>query len=440
MSKPWMISRRTLLRSAGVALGLPVLEAMAPSIARAQAAGTAPKRLVYFYVPCGIHMPNWTPAETGAAYNLKPILAPLAPLKSDVLVLSGLANMPARPDGAGDHASGTGAFLTCAHPFKTNGAGIMNGVSVDQVAAAAIGSQTRFPSLQLGSDGGGSTGDCDSGYSCAYARNISWASETQPLPKETNPRAVFDRLFGGTDPRATLEQQRKRKLFKQSILDFVKEDASTLKTKLGRTDQRKMDEYLTAIRELETRLQLENSGPVCAADPPTDSSAFPDKVRNMIDVMVLAMQCDFTRVITFMMGNAGDNRAFPFIGVPEQHHDLSHHQGIQANYDKLTLISTWEVEQYASLLTKMKAITEGTGTMLDSSLVFFSSEITDGNAHNHDDMPVLLGGKGGGAVSSGRHVRYSGDPPLANLYLAMLHSVGANAASFGNSTGVLPNL
>lgn len=439
MKKPWMISRRTLLRGAGAAIGLPMLEAMVPSTARAQSAA-APKRLLFYYVPCGIHMPAWTPSNEGAGYDLKTILSPLESLKDQVLVLSGLENRNARPDGPGDHASGTGAFLTCAHPFKTSGANIRNGISVDQVAANAIGSETLFASLQLGSDGGAGTGNCDSGYSCAYARNISWASETQPLPKETNPRALFDRLFGGTDPLATLEQQRRRRLYRRSVLDFVKQDAATLKTKLGRTDNRKMDEYLTSIREIEMRIEMEGLEPVCAAERPDGSDDIRARVRNMTDLMVLAFQCDFTRITTFMLGNAGHNRSFSFIGVPEQHHDLSHHQNDQQKFAKLTDIGRWEVEQLAMLLTKMKAIEEPGGTMLDNSLVFFSSEISDGNRHNHDDLPVLLAGGGGGAVRSGRHVRYD-RTPIANLFRSMLGSVGVDGSNFGeDGTGPLANL
>ncbi len=439
MKKPWMISRRTLLRGAGAAIGLPVLEAMLPSTARAQAA-MSPKRLLFYYVPCGIHMPAWTPDREGADYDLKAILSPLETLKDDVLVLTGLENRSARPDGPGDHASGTGAFLTCAHPFKTAGANIRNGISVDQVAANAIGSETLYASLQLGSDGGGGTGDCDSGYSCAYARNISWASETQPLPKETNPRAVFDRLFGGADPLATLEQQQRRRLYRRSIIDFVKQDAATLKTKLGTTDRRKMDEYLTSIREIELRIEMEGNEPVCAAERPESGGDISQRVRNLTDMMVLALQCDSTRIISFMLGNAGHNRSFSFIGVPEQHHDLSHHQQDTEKFAKLTTIGTWEVQQFAMLLAKMKDIQEPDGTLLDNSLVFFSSEISDGNRHNHDDLPVLLAGRGGGAVTSGRHIRYN-RAPIANLFLSMLRSVGVQDASFGaDSTGTLEGL
>ena len=429
------LSRRTFLRAAGVSIGLPMLDAMRPRLARAQA--QAPTRLVFFYVPCGIHMPEWTPSQTGANYDLKRILAPLAPVQSDVSVLTGLENRLARPDGPGDHASGTGAFLTCAHPFKTSGAGIRNGISVDQVAANELGAQTLFASLQYGSDGGGSTGNCDSGYSCAYARNISWKSETQPLPKETNPSAAFDRLFGGADPKATAEQQARRRRYKKSILDFTLGDANALRARLGKTDRQKLDEYVTSIRELEVRIQNEANGPVCVADRPESGGDIRQRVDNMLDIIVTALRCDSSRFLTFMMGNAGHNRSFPFLGFTEQHHDLSHHQNNPNNHEKLVQIGTWEIEQFAALLTRMKGVQEGDGNLLDNSLVFFSSEISDGNRHNHDDLPILLAGRGGGAVTAGRHTRYPNQTPIANLFVSMLQAAGSTAQSFGDSTGPL---
>ncbi len=442
MNKKWEISRRTMLKSAGAMLALPMLEAMEPAVARAQSMGAGPpRRLLAYYIPDGIAMDSWTPGQVGANWTTTPILQPLEALKSDLLVLTGIGNRPAFPDGPGDHASGTGAFLTAAHPFKTEGANIMNGISMDQVAANALMGKTLFPSLELGSDGGGATGDCDSGYSCAYARNIAWAGPTTPLAKDTNPVVVFDRLFAGRDPRATAEEQRKRKLYKQSILDYVLGEATTLKGKLGKTDQRKIDEYLTGVRELEMRLSSMETGAMCTADRPMSSNDFRTRVSLMNDLMVLAFQCDLTRVITFMLGNAGDNRAFDFLGVPEQHHDLSHHMGDASKIAKLAIIDTWEVQQLADLLTKMKAVMEPDGTLLDNSLVFFSSEIEDGNSHSHLNLPIILAGKGGGAVRPGRHVRYSGDPPVANLFISMLASVGVNVTSFGDDgTGPLPNL
>ncbi len=441
--KRWEIDRRTLLRGAGALMALPLLEQMLPSVARAQAAGAPPpRRLVAFYVPCGIHMQKWTPAQTGANYDLTPTLQPLAPYKSKFLVLSGLANMPARPDGPGDHASGTGAFITSAHPFKTEGTDIRNGVSMDQVAANHLRQFTKFPSLELGTDPGGTTGNCDSGYSCAYATNISWSGPSTPMPKETNPSQVFSRLFAGFDPAATQAQIQKRKAYKQSIIDFVRADAQQLQQKLGATDRRKMDEYLTSVRELELRLQAVDGGPVCEPGvAPGAPGDIRDRTKAMLDLIALAFQCDQTRVVTFMLGNAGSNRVFNFLGLSGGHHSYSHHQSSQENFDALATIDRWEVEQLAYLFGKLDAIQEADGTVLDNSLVFFSSEIEDGNAHRHTNMPIIVGGRGGGAVTSGRHVTYSGNPPVANLFISMLASVGVNAPSFGiDSTGPLPQL
>lgn len=439
--KKWELSRRTLLRGAGVALALPMLEQMLPSVARAQSV-PAPRRLVAFYVPCGINMSQWTPSATGAGYSLTPILQPLAPVKSDVLVLSGLANRPAQPDGAGDHASGTGAFITAAHPYKTSGAGISNGVSMDQVAANQLKQYTKFASLELGVDGGGSSGDCDSGYSCAYARNIAWANATTPLAKEVNPQAVFDRLFAGFDSSQTAAAVAKRKLYKQSVLDAVKADSAGLKPKLGKTDRMKLEQYEAGIRDLETRLQ--NTTPALTCDPGA-RPAYPNDIRDhaklMMDLMVLAFQCDLTRVATFMLQNAGSNYVYSFLGLSEGHHSYSHHQGLASNLNALTTIATWEVEQFSYLLQKMKAVTEPTGgTLLDNSAVFFSSEISDGDAHNHDNMPVLVAGSAGGAFTPGRHVKYASERPFANLFVSMLNAVGANLSSFGDSTGPLEQL
>lgn len=441
--KKWELSRRTLLRGAGALMALPVLEQMMPSIARAQTMGVpAPRRLVAFYVPCGIHMQKWTPAATGSSYALTPTLQPLANHKSKFLVLSGLANNPAKPDGPGDHASGTGAFITAAHPFKTEGADIKNGISLDQVAANHLKQFTRLPSLELGTDGGGSTGNCDSGYSCAYARNISWAGPQTPLPKETNPSLVFDRLFAGIDPNATQAQIQKRKAYKQSVIDFVRDDANQLKNRLGATDQKKMDEYLTAVREVELRIQAIEEGTTCepGANPGTPGD-IRDRTKAMLDMIALAFQCDQTRVASFMLGNAGSNRVFSFLGLTSGHHTYSHHQSVQANYDALATIDHWEVQQLAYLFDKLDAIQEPDGTVLDNSLVFFSSEIEDGNAHRHTNMPIILGGGGGGAVTPGRHVKYTTAIPVANLFISMLASVGVNVSTFGDDgTGPLPQL
>jgi hypothetical protein len=429
------ISRRTFLRGAGAAMALPMLEAMGANRALAQNA-TPPRRFFSFYVPNGIHMPGFTPTTTGADYALTPILQPLAAHKSEILVLSGLDNYAAtaQGDGPGDHARGTGCFMTCAHPVKTEGADISIGISADQVIAQAIGDQTRFSSLELGCDGGASTGGCDSGYSCAYSRNISWAGPSTPLPKETNPRALFDRMFAGFDPTQTAEQIARRKLYRQSVIDFVKADADSLMTRLGQTDQHKMDEYLTGIRELEQRLDEVDTGTQCTPiDRPTGVPAdFRDHVTLMLDLVVLAMQCDLTRVSSFMLGNGGSGRVYGFLGISDGHHQISHHQGDAGLQSQLQTIGIWEVEQLAYLLGKMKAIDEGGSTLLDNSMVFFSSEIEDGNSHSHYNLPVILAGGGGGAINSGRHLDFGGDSPIANLFLSIINNMGVSATSFGD--------
>jgi len=437
--KPRMnVSRRAFLGGAGVLLALPALDSLVGHSAAADEA--VAKRILTFYVPCGIHMAKWTPALTGASYKLSPILSSLAKVQKKLLVLTNLDNQPAHPDGPGDHAGGTAGFLTCRHVVKTEGAGIKNGISMDQVAAETLKQSTRIASLQLGMDGGSSVGDCDSGYSCAYARNISWASETQPLPKTVSPQVVFDLLFDGFDPEATAADKARRLKYRTSILDYTLADAKRLHPKLGVTDRHKLDEYMTGVSELEKRIQKTNVGAACTTIPrPPEGLDYPEKVKLMLDLMVLAFQCDATRVISFMLGNAGSGRSYEFLGVTGGHHEISHHQGLQENFDKLEKIDTWEVAQYAYLLEKMDAIVEGNGmTMLDNSAVYFSSELEDGNAHRHTNLPVLLAGSGGGAWTTGQHIKYPDGPPLANLFITMLGGVGVPVSSFGDEgTGPL---
>jgi hypothetical protein len=431
----WALSRRTFLRGAGTLVALPLLDAMldAPG-ARAQAA-TPPRRFFAFYVPNGIVMDAWTPSSEGEGYALTPILQPLANLKSDVVVLSGLRNFAAfaQGDGPGDHARGTGCFLTATHLRKTEGSDIRNGVSVDQIIAEASSGQTRFSSLELGCEGGGSTGGCDSGYSCAYSRNISWAGPATPMPKETNPRAAFDRLFSGTNPTETAEARARRKRLKHSVLDYVKADAARIQAKVGARDKAKLDEYLSGVRDIEARLDAPE-GAVCA--PPSRPEGVPGDtqayVRLMLDITATAFACDVTRVATFMLGNGGSGRSYPFLGVSDAHHEISHHQGDQAKIDKLQIIDTWEVEQLAYFLEKLKGIDEAGQNVLFHSTVFFSSEIEDGNSHFHGNLPVLVAGQGGGTIRTGRHVRVPDETPIANLFLSLIGSAGGSAATFGD--------
>jgi hypothetical protein len=434
--KKWELSRRTLLRGTGVALALPFLEQMWPSSAGADPT-PPPRRFLGWYVPCGIYMQKFTPPNVGTGYTLTSILQPLAPHRNDFLVLSGLANRPAQPDGPGDHASGTGAFLTSAHPYKTQGADIRNGISIDQAIANQIGQYTRFPSLQVGTRGGGSVGDCDSGYSCAYVNNVSWAGPTTPLPKEVNPQSLFDRLAG--DLQLSQAEILKRRHYQQSVLDIVREDSNRLQAKLGRTDRSKMDEYLTSVREIERRVQ--SQGPACAVGTrPNTPVDIRDRTALMLDLIVLAFQCDLTRVVTFMLENGGSNYAFDFLGLSGGHHSYSHHGTSQASYDALETIDIWEMQQLAYLLSKMKSIQEPGGTLLDNSIIFLSSEISDGDRHNHTNMPVIVAGRGRGAISPGRHVRFDSEVPVGNLFISLAAACGVTLATFGDGTGPCPGL
>jgi Protein of unknown function (DUF1552) len=424
------LGRRRFLGGAASVIALPWLSSLTPRSAAARTA--APKRFVAFYVPNGIHMAAWTPATTGSDYALTPILAPLAAVKRKVLVVSGLANAPAHPDGPGDHAAGTAGFLTCRHVVKTDGAGIRNGTSVDQIAARALGSATRIASLQYGIDSGSGVGNCDSGYSCAYVRNISWASEAQPLPKITNPEAAFAALFDGADSKLSAAERARRQRDRSSVLDYVRGEAQGLSLALSTGDRHKLDEYLTGVRELERRVQGAASA-VCAApaEPPA-SLPYPEHVRLMLDLTVLALKCDATRVVSFMLGNGGSPRSYEFLGVHGGHHDISHHQKRPENLEKLRIIDTWELSQLAYLLEHMDAVDEGDGTLLDHSAVFFSSEIEDGDTHSHYNLPVLVGGGLGGAIPTGSHLHASHNAPLGGLFLTLLAGLGVPTSHFGD--------
>lgn len=444
MRKP--ISRRTALRGLGTTLALPWLEAMRP-VARAAGSNGSPTRMAFFYVPNGVRMETWTPEATGADFQLPPILQPLESFREDMLVLTGLAqdNAAAHGDGPGDHARSLACFLTGVHPVKTDGADIRVGVSVDQVCAQRLGRFTRFPSLELGIEAGRQAGGCDSGYSCAYSSNISWRSPTTPVPKEINPRLVFERLFGNDDPGESAESRARRRHFRKSILDLVDQDAARLANRLGRNDRRKMDEYLTSVRELEVRLaRAEAGGDLQAAQGQEKPAGIPsdpaEHYRLMNDLLLLAFQADLTRVATFMFANEGSNRSYPELGVTDGHHELSHHGGDEAKLEKIQKINTFHIEQFAYLVRRLKETKEGDGTLLDHAMLVYGSGIGDGNRHNHNDLPVLMLGRGGGTIATGRHLEYPRNTPLNNLFLTMLDRMGTPVESLGDSTGRLSNL
>jgi hypothetical protein len=437
------VSRRTVLKGLGAAVALPWLEAMAPLQALATPApASAPRRLAFLYVPNGVNMAEWKPAAEGALGELPSILKSLEPVKDDLLVLSGLTADKARPngDGPGDHARALAAFLTGCQPRKTDGADIRVGISVDQVAAARLADQTRLPSLEIGCEGGKQAGSCDSGYSCAYSNTISWRSATTPVPKEINPRLVFERLFSTVPP----ADRAARDFRRRSILDFVREDSADLQGRLGANDRRKLDEYFSSVRDIELRIERAAKLPepkVPEGPRPTGiPKEYAEHLQLMCDLLVLAFQTDTTRVCTFVLANEGSNRPYAFLGVPEGHHDLSHHGNDPKKLAKIREINTFHAKQFAYLLTKLRAVREGEGTLLDNCLIAYGSGNGDGNRHNHDDLPILVAGKGGGTLKPGRHIQYPRETPLNNLWLALLDRVGAKVPTLGDATGRLAGL
>ena len=450
MRNKWQLPRRTFLKGLGTALALPALEAMLPAAKLLGATppvtpGGFPKRMAFVFIPNGAHMPDWTPKDVGTVFELPPTLEPLKSVRENLLVLSGLAHDKARPhgDGAGDHARSAATFLTGCQARKTDGADIKVGVSVDQVAAAKLGTLTRFPSLELGCDTSKRTGNCDSGYSCAYSFNLAWKTESTPLPVEVDPRLVFERLFAGADAKETAASRAERQAYRKSVLDFVLEDARQLQANLGATDRRKLDEYLTAVRELEQRIERAEQFATTLPDysKPTGIPKDDEQhLRLMYDLMALAFQTDTTRIASFMVAHDGSNRPYPFLGVSEGHHTISHHEKNEEKQAKIAKINRYHVTQFAYFLEKLKSIREGEGTLLDNSMIVYGSAIADGNAHNHDNLPVLLAGGGGGTIRPGRHVRYAKETPMANLYISMLERMGAPTERFGDSTDSLKEL
>ncbi|MDZ4782298.1 MAG: DUF1552 domain-containing protein [Planctomycetia bacterium] len=437
------VSRRSVLKGLGAAVALPLFDSGWPNrVVAAEAVAHTPRRVAFLYVPNGVNMAHWRPEQTGTGYTLPSILEPLASFREDMLVLSGLTCDKARPngDGAGDHARSLSAFLTASQARKTHGADIFVGTSIDQVAAERVGTQTRFSSLEIGCEPARQSGDCDSGYSCAYSSSMAWKSPTQPLGKEIDPRQGFERLFGSGESGASAERKQDR----QSVLDYVQGDANRLRGRLGTTDRRKLDEYLTAIRELELRISRHEDRAKEFKPNFEQPTGIPDNygehIRLMGDLMVLAFQSDSTRICTFVFANEGSNRDYRLIDVPEGHHDLSHHGSEAAKLEKIRKINHFHTTQLAYILEKLKATPDGDGNLLDNSMIVYGSGIGDGNRHNHDDLPILLAGRGGGTITPGRHIEFSDETPLANLYLSMLDRIDAAVDHHGDSTGRLGEL
>jgi hypothetical protein len=434
------IARRTFLRGAGVALGLPWLEAMA---ARPSAPAKPPVRLAVLYMPNGVNTALWTPPDAGRGFTLSPALEPLADLRDDITVLSNLWNEATK--GGDGHYVKESAILTCATIKKTPGADIANGVSMDQVAAKAVARQTPLPSLELGVTPVAIGVDLVVGYTRIYGSHIAWSSPTTPLAREINPRLVWERLF-----RAAAGTPVQSGRLDGLLLDRVLADARRLRGQVGAADQLRLDEYLSVMRSLEERVERASNSqirwrPRAPLDPKQAPAPHPadhaEHVRLMLDMIATAFQTDTTRVATFMFGNAVSNVSFRFLeGVTAGHHDVSHHQKDPAKLREYFLINRWHVEQFAYLLRRLRSMREGGSTVLENSMVLFASALSDGDRHDPHKLPLLLGGRGGGRLDAGQHLVYPEDTPAANLYLSMLDAFGAPLERFADSTGKLPGL
>jgi hypothetical protein len=439
------LPRRTFLRGAGAAIALPFLDAMVPALA--QSSAPAAKRLGFVYMPNGVAMNFdginfWTPKTQGEGFELSRILAPLAPFKDVLTVVSGLAHhqADAQDDGAnGDHTRATSSWLSGARAKRTEGADVESGITADQVAAAVLGKDTPLPSLELAIDLNFLSGQCENSYACIYMNTISWRSPTSPLPTENNPRIVFERLFGNggtTEQRVALAHENR------SILDSVSEDFARLARTLGPTDRTQVESYLESVREVERRIAaVENLGAEAGLPalerPRGIPDVFGDHVKLMYELQWLAFQADMTRVVTFMLGRELNFRTYPEIGFNEGHHGVSHHGDRPEQLEKLARLNTYQTELFAWFLAKLKATPDGDGTLLDHSLFLYGASLSNPNLHAHYDLPLSLVGGAGGALRGDRHLVFPPETPMTNLLLAMLDKVGVRTASLGDSTGPL---
>jgi hypothetical protein len=437
------LSRRTFLRGAAGLVGLPLLDAMVPALGWARGAKPQPPtRLCFVYVPNGMVMSSWTPAAQGKDFAFTPILKPLEPFREHTLVVSRLMdyNANALGDGGGDHARASASFLTGAHPRET-GSDIRAGVSADQLAAEVLGRQTRLASLELGLEDHRIVGLCDGNYSCAYTSCISWRTPTTPLPPVPNPRHVFERLFGTADARADPAAAARNARYRQSILDEAVEETRRLISSLGPADQRKLDEYLTSIREVERGIQRAQRDDVAerpSAEPPSGIPADPtEHARLMFELLALAFQTDATRVATMMVGRESSIRSYDHLGLPESHHQLSHHRNDPATLAKLVKIQIYHMGLLARFVARLKSAQDGDATLLDRCLILYGAGIADSNRHTHDKLPVLVVGTGNGSLKASRHLDCGKDTPVTNLLLALLARVGVRPARLGDSTGLL---
>jgi hypothetical protein len=447
-------NRRAFLRGLGVCVALPTLESLTPT-ARALAgparglattASGMPMRMAFVAFPNGSNYERWTPKGQGRDFTLNETFAPMEGLRNKFQVITNLAHDAANDwgDGPGDHARSGATFLTGCHAWKTLGAKLQLGISVDQIAARQVGHLTRIDSLQLGTEASRLYGSCDTGYACAYQYNLSWASETLPLPPEPNPRVIFEKLFGGgpsKDREALLRMRIERR---KSVLDFVLEDARTMNKTLGRNDRAKVDEYLSGVRRIEEQIQKHERFRLpdpAITEPPGIPEDHGVHLTLMYDLLALAFQTDSTRVASFPVAPEGSNRPFPDLGIADGHHFLTHHAGNKEKRLKVAKIERWYMEQFARFLKKLDAMPELDGTtVLDNSMIVYGCAIGDGDKHNHDELPIVLAGGGGGTLKPGQHLQLATPTPTTNLYMAMLDRMGVKAERVGDSTGRLDSV
>ncbi len=464
------LARRTFLKGMGATIALPMLDAMMPAMARAAQVNAVrpPNRLGFAYIPNGVTMDSWLPTGQGEAFEFSRILKPFEAYRKDLMVISGLSHSQPRrprepePDEAvpapqkqaanaageilipgqpGGHATAGSLYLTGVRPKKTIGMDVQSGTSVDQIVAAAIGGKTRLPSLELSCDDTRSVGNCDGGYSCVYNNTICWRNPHSPLPPETNPRMVFERLFGTEDFGLDPQVRARRAQYRSSILDLVGDRARGLMGTLGASDKRKIDEYLHGVREIEKRIQAaerEQVQVVPGLDKPAGIPVqFAEHLKLMFDLQIMAWQGDLTRVMTLMIGREGSLRTYPEIGVPDSHHPLTHHRNNPAFIEKVTQINCYHARLFADFVEKLKRTPDGDGSLLDHSMIVYGSGISEGNTHDHSNLPTVIFGHGGGRLKTGRHVAYPAGTQMNRLFLTMMDCMGVPQENFSGTSEML---
>ena len=434
------LPRRTFLKGIGATVSLPLLDAMVPAATALEKTPAKPvRRLGYVFMPMGCDITRWTPPGGEKLDKLSPILSSLEPVKQDVTIVSNLELANAYP---GSHATSNSAFLSAAKAKVTESTDYYLGTTADQIAARHIGQSTQLPSLEMAMDLLKLVGQCDNGYACVYQNNLSWSSPTTPLPAEAHPRIVFESLFGEG---GTAKERRAALRSRASLLDSISEEITRLQRDLGPADRAKLEEYLTAVREVERRIQTAESGDAKNQLPDLDRplgvpASYADHARLMFDLQVLALQGDVTRVTTFQLARETSNRTYPEIGVPDPHHPLSHHGNNAEKVALMAKINSFHVSLFAEFILKLKKTTDGNGSLLDHSLYLYGSGMGNPNVHDHTNLPTIVAGGAAGKMRGGRHIQYDKPTPLANLHLSLLNKVGVPMESFADSTGTVDEL